>query len=90
MEEIEATIKGRVQLVMYRDFVQRKARMLGLVGFVRNNDDGTVSVVAQGDQETFKKFIEYLNKGSFLSKVESVSLVSRTSREPFLDFTIHY
>ena len=90
MEEIEATIKGRVQLVMYRDFVQRKARKLHLFGYVENRDDGSVVVIAQGEAHNIQQFIEYLNKGSFLSKVESVSVVSRPLQEHFSDFTIHF
>jgi len=90
MEEIEVIIKGRVQLVMYRDFARRKARGLGLVGFVENRHDGSVIIVTQGPAEKLKKYVTHLNKGPFLSKVESVSVTSRPVSESYLDFSIHY
>jgi acylphosphatase len=72
MKELHAIVHGRVQMVMYRDFCCRKARKLGLVGYVKNLPDGTVEVVAQGTQEKLEKFLEYLRKGSLLSHVEEV------------------
>ena len=49
-KRLECQVFGRVQLVMFRDFVTRKARARGIVGTVKNNPDGSVSVVAQGDE----------------------------------------
>ncbi len=71
-KRIECKIFGRVQLVMFRDFVQRKARKLGLLGTVKNNPDGSVSAVAEGGEETLKKFLVLIRKGSVLSRVEHV------------------
>jgi acylphosphatase len=90
MEEIEAIITGRVQLVLFRDFARRKALKLGLIGFVRNNPDGTVIVVAQGERSKLGEFTEHLRKGSLLSRVDSVSVVSRFPKKPYIDFTISY
>ena len=42
-------VKGRVQGVGFRWFVQREAAEIGLRGWVRNTDDGHVEVVAAGD-----------------------------------------
>lgn len=90
MEEIEAIITGRVQLVMFRDFTQRKARTLGLFGFVRNNADGTVTVIAQGEKSNLQKFLEHLHKGSLLSDVKSVSVSWKVPKERYKDFSISY
>ena len=46
MERIEAIVSGRVQMVMFRDFAQRKALGLRLCGEVMNLPDGTVRVIA--------------------------------------------
>ena len=51
MEEIVCFAYGRVQNVMFRDFIARGARHLGLTGYVRNLDDGSVEFVAQGQKE---------------------------------------
>lgn len=42
-------IFGRVQGVFFRDFVQRKAKELNLSGWVENEPDGTVQIVAEGE-----------------------------------------
>lgn len=90
MEEIEIKITGRVQLVMYRDFAQRKARALKLVGFVKNNTDKTVTVVAQGEKNALRQFVEFLKKGSFLSRVDQVSVSPRLQTGVYSDFVIRY
>ena len=56
----KAFIEGRVQMVMFRDFAQRKARSFDLVGWVKNLPDGSVEVVAQGEPDTLKQYIEAL------------------------------
>lgn len=90
MEEMEAIVSGRVQLVMYRDFVQRKARLLGIFGFVRNNPDGTVTVLAQGEREKLGKFEQYLRRGSVLSSVKNVDVKFRNIEKLRNNFGIEY
>lgn len=87
-KEIEVVVSGRVQMVMYRDFAQRKARKLGVLGTVQNVSDGTVHVVAQGEEAVLKKYIAYLRKGSMLSKVSNVDAVWHDPTRTFSDFTI--
>ena len=89
-EEIRCIISGRVQMVMYRDFAQRKARSIGIVGTVENLDDGTVEVIAQGTPDELKQYIEKLNEGSILSKVQDVAVEWRSGVPRFEDFTIKY
>ncbi len=89
-KEIHCRISGRVQFVMFRDFVTRKARGLQIVGTVQNKEDGTVFVIAQGSEEKLKKLIEYLHKGSLLSRVDAVSVDWITTVQQFSGFTILY
>lgn len=89
-EEAYCKVEGRVQMVMYRDFAQRKARNLGVVGWVKNIGDGTVEVVAQGTPDQLKAFVEKLHEGSILSRVDSVSVEWRPPSGQFDDFTIAY
>jgi len=90
MEEIHCKVTGRVQMVMFRDFVQRKARSMRLSGFVRNLNDGSVEVVAQGSREELEKLTEYLHEGSWLSKVDEVNVEWRKPQETFVGFSILY
>ena len=90
IKQIEARVTGRVQMVMYRDFAERKARGLGIVGTVQNIDDGSVRVIAQGDEQTLKKYIDKLNGGSVLSKVQNVEVVYNSDLDNFQSFEIIY
>ena len=73
-KRIRAIVSGRVQLVMFRDFVRRKAHKYDLTGWVRNVPDNTVELVAEGKEENLKEFIECLHEGSLLAEVEDVEV----------------
>ncbi len=89
-KQLRANITGRVQMVMYRDFAQRKARKLGLVGTVQNLKDGSVSLVAEGEESKLEEYVEYLNKGSILSKVNNVRIEWSEFSGQYSDFLIVY
>ena len=65
-------VKGRVQGVGFRWFVQREASEIGLKGWVRNTDEGHVEVVAAGEQENLAELKQALHKGSRGSRVDAV------------------
>lgn len=88
MIEMDALVEGKVQGVAYRTYVQETATGLSLVGYVKNLPDGKVKVVAQGLPDTLKEFVEYLNEGSLLSKVESVSIDWRSATKVYNEFSI--
>lgn len=88
MMEIQCTITGKVQRVGFRDFVQNAAANLKLVGLVRNNQDGSVFVLAQGEPESLREFVEYLHEGSSLSKVKGVAVEWGTAVNLYEDFSV--
>src|SRR2546421_8024107 len=63
MERLHAVVRGDVQGVGFRYFVQRKADQLGVRGWVRNNDDGTVEVVAEGERAALEQLASALEGG---------------------------
>ncbi|MEO6982208.1 MAG: acylphosphatase [Edaphobacter sp.] len=65
-------VKGRVQGVGFRWFVQREAAELGLRGWVRNTDEGHVEVLAAGPAEDLSELKDALRKGSRGSRVDAV------------------
>ncbi|HLD84343.1 MAG TPA: acylphosphatase [Coxiellaceae bacterium] len=69
---IQARVLGKVQGVFYRDSARKKAQSLGIVGWVKNDNDGSVSLHACGDAEKIKQFIEWLHQGPLLAKVSHV------------------
>lgn len=81
-------VTGKVQGVRYRDFVQVSADTLGVVGYVENNPDGTVLVVAQGWPEVLKEFVEYLHEGSLQAEVEGVAVEWRSVGGNYDDFSV--
>mgnify|MGYP003395876455 FL=1 len=89
-KRIECTVSGRVQMVMYRDFVTRSARKLGIVGEVWNERDGTVRIVAEGDEERLNLLIKLLHKGSLLARVEAVTVDWKEQSQTYHSFTIRY
>ena len=77
-------------MVMYRDFAARKARGLGLVGEVQNLQNGTVRVVAEGPRENLQKYVQKLQQGSLLSRVERVTPEWKPSTGEYTSFSITY
>ena len=65
-------VRGRVQGVGYRDYTQRAAHALGLTGYVRNLDDGSVEVYAIGASETLSDLASALRKGPRFADVRGV------------------
>ena len=90
MRELHAIIRGRVQLVMFRDFTQRRAKKLGLKGFVRNLEDGSVEVVAQGDEQRLGLLLQALHRGPLLAHVSGVESEIRDLTATFDTFEISY
>ncbi len=67
-----ATIGGYVQGVGFRAFVRAAALRLGLRGYVRNMDDGSVFVSATGERHALEELLALLVKGPSGSRVVSV------------------
>jgi acylphosphatase len=65
-------VRGRVQGVGFRNFAQRAARQLGLRGWCRNRDDGTVEVFAQGSETALHDFEGQLYQGPRFADVRGV------------------
>ena len=87
----ESRVKGIVQGVGFRYFVQRRAGALGLSGYTKNLPDGDVEVVAEGDREKLESLLGDLHRGTSMSSVESVqALWSETEQPRFSGFNIRY
>jgi len=65
-------VRGRVQGVGFRFFVEREAHMLGVAGWVRNNFDGTVEVLAMGTREQLLGLRSRLREGPRAARVDAV------------------
>ncbi len=66
-------IQGIVQGIGFRSFIYYRAKALGVKGYVENENDGSVTVVAESEESTLLAFEEYLYKGSTFSRIKSIS-----------------
>lgn len=66
-------VTGRVQGVGYRWFVVKEARALGLGGYVRNLDDGSVEVIASGEAAALDRLAAALAHGPATARVTDVA-----------------
>jgi acylphosphatase len=76
-KSIEASryiVRGRVQGVGFRWFVEREAHTLGIAGWVRNNHDGSVEVQAQGTRDQLSGLHARLREGPRAARVDSVDV----------------
>lgn len=89
LSAFRALVRGRVQGVGFRDGVWRRARSLGLMGYVHNGNDGrTLEVVAEGPRESLEQITEYLWEGPRLARVEDVDVTWNEAQGGFTEFRI--
>ncbi len=74
MEARRYTIRGRVQGVGFRYFVQAAAQELGIGGWVRNNPDGAVEILAAGTNEQLSALHAKLRSGPRAARVDAVDV----------------
>jgi acylphosphatase len=65
-------VRGRVQGVGFRWFVEREAHILGIAGWVRNNADGSVEVLGQGSRDQLLGLRSRLRQGPRAARVDDV------------------
>jgi DNA ligase D-like protein (predicted 3'-phosphoesterase) len=73
-EAFRAVVAGRVQGVGFRDATLRRARELGVMGWVRNGDDDTVAVHAEGDRAGLEALVAFLQDGPAHARVERIEV----------------
>lgn len=88
MERICIIVHGQVQGVGYRYNTRTEATRLGLTGFVRNQPDGTVKIVAEGDPEKLNQLLSWANEGPPAARVQEVEFAFETASEEFGTFSI--
>ena len=80
-------VHGEVQGVFYRDTCRREARRLGVTGFVRNTDDGTVEAVFEGDPDAVSTMVDWAHAGPIRAQVSRVD-VAEEEPEGLTDFEV--
>ena len=67
-------VHGLVQGVFFRDTVRRHAQSRGVTGWVRNNPDGTVEAVFEGEPEAVERLVAFVHEGPSGASVERVDV----------------
>ncbi len=85
-----ATVRflGRVQGVYFRAHCEEKARSLGLRGYVRNREDGSVEAVFEGKRSRIEECIEWNRTSQPRAEVDSVDVVWDVPTDEFRRFEI--
>jgi len=74
VERLHGTVRGDVQGVGFRYFLTREAYRLGLRGWVRNRDDGTVEFVAEGSRADLERLKQASETGPRMARVDQVEV----------------
>jgi acylphosphatase len=85
---LEAVVRGVVQGVGFRSFVEQEARSLELSGYVRNRGDGSVEVVAEGPKGLLEDLLAALKRGHLGAHVSGVDARWAEPLEEFPRFEI--
>jgi acylphosphatase len=85
---VELRIVGRVQGVLYRASARAKARELGLAGYARNLDDGSVEIVAEGEVASLERLVAWCRVGPPAARVTRVDVTRAPATGEFAGFTV--
>lgn len=88
MKQVQCVVLGRVQGVFFRASAQREAKRLGLTGWVRNRPDGSVELLAEGEDESLRDFIGWVQRGPTSARVDRVDTRWRSYTGEFTEFRI--
>lgn len=88
LKQIHLRVFGRVQGVYYRASAQREAKRLGLTGWVKNRNDSSVELVAEGEETGIKDLVAWANHGPGAARVERVDVRWRSFVGDYFDFRI--
>jgi len=90
MSRIRAKVRitGRVQEVWFRQRTKENAQQQNVTGWCRNNQDGSVEAVFEGEESAVKTVVEWCRQGPESARVEHLDVVWETPTNEFRDFRI--
>jgi acylphosphatase len=88
LKQLQLVVRGRVQGVYFRASTQREAKRLGLSGWVKNRADGSIEVLAEGEEDAIRELHGWAQKGPSAARVDRVDTRWRSFTGDFADFRI--
>ena len=76
MSRVHVRIRGRVQGVFFRAEARARAESLGIAGWIRNAEDGSVEAAFEGDEERVQSMVEWCRRGPAGALVDDVEVES--------------
>ena len=89
-KRIKLKIYGLVQGVGYRYMSQKTAKIFGFTGYVRNLEDGTIEILAEGEEKKLKEFIDWCYNGVGPAQVQKIEKSWSEATSEFSDFLIKF
>jgi len=74
MKRVKMNVVGDVQGVFFRHFAKKEADSLSLTGWCRNESDGSVYAVVEGEARNVDRFVHWARQGSELATVENLDV----------------
>ncbi len=90
MKRVRVIISGHVQGVLFRADTKVKADYLGIFGWIRNNHDGSVEAVFEGEDKKIEDILRWCRKGPVFAKVANVRIIIEKYTGEFKNFSIKY
>lgn len=88
MRTVAITVIGKVQGVFFRQSTREKAVNLDIKGTVENLPDGSVFILASGEEKTIEEFISWCNQGPPRAEVLEIKVEEKPVNTAFRDFYI--
>jgi acylphosphatase len=85
---VKVNVTGRVQGVGFRYSTQRQAQRLGVKGWVRNERDGSVTVVIEGPKAAVDEMVSWLHEGPGFANVADLNLQEYPYEGRYSSFTV--
>ena len=89
MKKLQVIIRGKVQGVSFRAFMQKQAMDLGVSGYVRNQSDGSVLAALEGDELKLQQMLMALREGPPGASVKALEICEKVVKGHF-GFIIKY
>ncbi len=90
LKQLQVTVYGQVQGVTFRLYINNVALGLGLTGYVKNNPDGTVTILAQGEKSELAKLLDKCYAGPDKAHIENIKREWQSISTPYQTFEIEH
>ena len=88
VKQLCGVVRGRVQGVFFRSSMQREAKRLALLGWVKNLGDGSVEFLVEGEEAELRELLSWAQRGPSNARVDRVDSRWRSYTGDFTDFRI--